>query len=174
MPAPKNEWLTQTDLAARLDVDVRWIRTLHKRGLPFNEQKKKYPWPESLHWYVRFKEDAVRNEFRQPLSLAGERARREGFLADKAEFEIAQLRGDLFSGTYIRAQSQRLLEQLITELRTFKGRWRHELIGRSSAREVDPILDRAVEEMILRLREVVIAAALLEEPHGAGAENGDE
>lgn len=171
MPAPKAEALTQTELARRLDVDVRWIRTLRKRGMPFNADSERHPWPACLHWYVQFKEDAVRNEFRAPLNINDERARRERLLADKVEYELAQMRGDLFSGAYLRTQVQRLLEQLTTELRNFKGRWRHELVGRASARDVDAVLERAIEETIARVRDVAIASAL---PHEPGDDDGEE
>lgn len=53
------ERLTQQQLAARLDLDVRQIRNLEKQGLP-RDPDGRYPYPAAFRWYLKQKLEAER------------------------------------------------------------------------------------------------------------------
>src|SRR5690606_3285343 len=88
--------VTQRELADILGLTTRQIRNLEAAGLPHRAEgnRKLYPIPDAVIWYRdRAVESALADA--QPTQFEEARAREMIARAEKAELEVARLRGEL-------------------------------------------------------------------------------
>lgn len=139
------EKLPQKVLAQRLDVDVRQIRNLEKKpGFPvlWEQDEKRYPWPEVLHWYVAFKSEAASAKFTGPKRFEAAQIRDMDARAAKTELALAQARGELLERHTVRRERQQAWAVLRNQSTTRASRWAPELEGLSG-----PLLLQKLEEL---------------------------
>lgn len=162
--APRDEILSQKQLAARLDLDPRQVRNLVKRGMPATYlretgSERGYPWPACFHWYVQFKVDVETAKFSQPARLLAAQVREVEARAAKREHELALARASVLPIDWIAGRERRLLEQVHTEFRTFGQRIRHDLVQLPDVAAVDRILGQRIDEALIAVRTALLAGA---------------
>ncbi len=142
------EYLTQAELAKRLDVTSRWVREL--RGLPREPQG--YPWPECLHWYIEYQSD-------KKAGIADDTE--EGSLELRkleAEVRILEVKLAKEEGSVIALDDlERLLSAPLYRLRakmlSLPSKWAPSLVGCRTIAEAQARLEAAVEEAMMALSE---------------------
>lgn len=155
--------VTQKLLAELLNVDARQIRNLDRAGLPSFRRKenneKRYPWPESLHWYIRFKQEEITKRL-------GTNARAEEAKADKleAEAELAHMdllerRGELASIEYLDQRVDAILSAVRGTMLSFGGKWAPALIGIPSEVEMRERLEPLIADGLAHIEQAVVKAA---------------
>lgn len=84
-----DEWLNQRELAARLGVTTRQVSNLTAEGMDSRVigNRREYPWPKSLHWYIDFKIRTM-----SPSSVVESQARKLAAEALITEIELAEKR----------------------------------------------------------------------------------
>lgn len=88
--------LAQTDLADRLGITTRQVRSLVTRGLPKTGEgpSAKHPWPAARDWYNAYLERQAEAKYR-PTDLDALRARKLEADARLAEIEVAKAEATL-------------------------------------------------------------------------------
>ena len=83
------EWLSQRELAARLGLTTRQVSNLTAEGMESRAvgNRREYPWPKALHWYIEFKLRTL-----APSSMAEAQARKLAAEALITEIELAEKR----------------------------------------------------------------------------------
>lgn len=170
------ERLTQKELAARLDLDPRQIRNLDKKpGFPtvWEEDEKRYPWPEVLHWYVRFKLDSGTAKLTGPVRLQQAQIRDLEAKAAKSELALSQMRGDLLERDLVRRERRAAFERIRNLNQTRASRWAPLLDGLTGPLLLTRIEDLCQEEM-LQLQQSLLSIATYQEALASAAEDSDD
>lgn len=134
LEAPRDEVLTQKQLAARLDLDPRQIRNLVKRGMRTTYlgeagEERGYAWPYCLHWYVDYKITAEKEKLAAPKRMEHAMIRELEAKAAKQELSLAQIRGDVLERDLVRRERQQAFEQIRNTNVTRASRWAPQLEG---------------------------------------------
>ncbi|HEX6925694.1 MAG TPA: hypothetical protein VF167_09690 [Longimicrobiaceae bacterium] len=142
------EYLTQAELAKRLDVSTRWIREL--RGMPREPQG--YPWPECLHWFIEYQSDkkARINEETEEGSLELRKLEAEVRIL---EVKLAKEEGSVVSLDDLEKLLSAPLYRLRAKLLAMPSKWAPALVGCRTIAEAQARLEAAVEEAMRSLSE---------------------
>lgn len=158
----RHELLTREELADRFGVDVRSITNWTQAGMP---QRKKsgrpvYSWPECRDW----REQQIREDARATRHADGNPDRKEQAAearlrmtlaeAERAELELAKLRGELVPVDYMRSEFDRIATALRGRLLSMPQAWSARLVACRSPVDAQLALQDAVNELMPMLREL--------------------
>lgn len=142
------EYITQTELARRLDVTSRWIREL--KGIPREPQG--YPWPECLHWYIEYQSDkkAGLSEETEEGSLEVRKLEAEVRIL---EVKLAKEEGSVIALDDLEQLLSAPLYRLRAKLLAMPSKWAPSLVGCRTIAEAQARLEAAIEEAVVALSE---------------------
>lgn len=115
--------VTQSELALILGLTTRQIRNLEAAGMPHRAEgnRKLYPLPDAVHWYRdRAVESALAEA--QVTDYEEAKAREMKARADRAELEVARMRGELIHVNDLEALFTAPLAQMRARLLALPGR----------------------------------------------------
>lgn len=142
------EYITQAEVAKRLDVSSRWVREL--TAMPREPQG--YPWPECLHWFIEYQSD----------KKAGLTAETEEGSLDlrklEAEVRILEVKLAKEEGSVVSLDDmEKLLAAPLYRLRAkllaMPSKWAPSLVGCRTIAEAQARLEAAIEEAMQSLSE---------------------
>lgn len=142
--------VTQKELARILGLSTRQIRNLELEGLPHRADgnRKLYPIPAAVDWYIRRREEQARAEF-QTTDYDQARARYEMARARLAEIEVAKEEGKLIPVEVVEEiYGTKMLDPLRSAILNMPGRWGAQVVGFESPREGEAALKRIATELL--------------------------
>ena len=170
------ELLPQSAIAEYLNVDVRQIRNLEKKGLPMVRVKgtPKYPWPAGLHWYLDFKIQAALKK-----EGGGEaerwRVRTERAKALRAELDLAQRRGELLGVDWVLRQAERWLTLTRSHAMNLGPGIATNLAGAArTVPEVQLLVDRETDAFLRDLQKAIDGLLAQAQQEASRGESDDE
>src|SRR3990167_694399 len=136
--------MNKKQLADVLGLKPRQVDNLVVDGIPRAKIGREWEYgPEAVAWYFRRKLEAL--EDRAP-SLDDARARKEMALAEIAEYQLAQTRGQMVDQATRMRELTRILDRVRAVLLNVPGRDAPGLIGLRSYGEARTALERVVED----------------------------
>jgi len=156
------EGVTQKLLAELLNIEPRTVRRLEKEGLSFYHKKgtneRRYPWPESLHWYIKHKQDEVRRRLNSSVRTDEARAAKMEAEAEIMQLELLEKRGQLLTLEHLDRRVDALFAAVRGTMLTFSGKWAPELVNCLSAVEVRERLEVAIADGLQHIEAAVVNA----------------
>lgn len=162
--------VTKAQLVDLFGESAKQIERYVAEGMPCTGtgRARKFPWPEVRNW----RDERVRRLEREkvdrtkPASLDDARARKEAALAEKAEIEVAQLRGDVIP---LELHEQRVEALCVRLAGPVKGlsRFVADVQRATTAVEAAAVLDRISDRLLRALQgeaDAIDAEAVDDEP----------
>lgn len=154
MVVTAGEWITQKELAERLDLTVRQVRNLGDHGLPRREDGR-YPWPDAQKWYIRFKQQEKVQRANVERPNDAERAARTRKLTAEAiarELEIAERQGQLIHIDHHEQVLQDVCDRLAAKCKGL-GKYILDVQRATTDIEAGQLLERIGRELLLSFQE---------------------
>lgn len=140
------DFITQTELAKRLDVTTRWVRELKEmpRG------PKGYPWPECLHWYIEHQATRLASQ-EETTDVAALEMRKLEAEVRMAELKLAQAEGRLLSIEDLETELSAPLYRIRVRLLNLPTRGAPLLVGCETLQQARACLEELVHEILEEL-----------------------
>ena len=148
------EQITKVELMKRFGETPKQIERYVAEGMPCEGRSRamRYPWPEVRRWRDerrdRMARDAVLRT--QPTDIDEAKRRKELALAEKAELEVQQLRGESISLEVHEQRVESLLSPLAARCRGL-DRYIADVQRATTAVESKAVLDRVSDALLLTL-----------------------
>lgn len=162
--------VNQKEFAALVGLSARQVRNLEDEGLPHEAEgnRKSYPLPEAVQWYIQRKREEVVREF-EKADYKQAKARREMARARMAEIDLAKEEGRLISKEVVDQTYGEAMDQVRAALMNMPGRWGAQL-GFDEPRKGEEILKRIARETLDHLSgpaadRVAVGGSSTEIPH---------
>lgn len=152
-PRRKPKEVTQQELAAILGRTTRQIRYLDAAGIPHrrvNGREKRYPLPDAVDWYYRRQYE----QREEPTSLDDARRRKLVAEAEIAEYDLAEKRGDMFTGDYLDRQLRGMLHVVSAAARRLPNRWAEDVVGLDTVEAAESKLEAMADSFLEELAEL--------------------
>lgn len=145
--------LTQKETAERLEITPRQLRRIPDEYTGRLEDGS-YPWPETLHGYVRWKQSEIlkrKGHESRPPEVDSERAERLALQNWKLALEIAELEGSLIPVDIHERRCSEFAESVNAALRSIRTRWASEIVGISDVKQAQQVLASLVNDLLTEL-----------------------
>jgi phage terminase Nu1 subunit (DNA packaging protein) len=167
--------LKRAEIRERLgDMPERSFARLVAAGLPRkgDGSDARFPWPECFHWYLRYRENAVKRELerRAPAAPTGDDVDREkAARADIAEMKRDLMRGRLAEREAFEEELSAMAGRLSAAVRSLRSRHLREVVGLTTEVDAAKALGRIERLLLEELRGVADDDINQEEPEEPAA-----
>jgi len=149
--------MTKYEFARQLGLKPRQIDNLVAEGMPRKKDGRSWVYTaESEAWYWKRKVDAVARATKSQLD--GARTRREIAQAERAEFELAQLRREWIPFAEAKKVARGIAELVTARLRAAPGRYAYLWQASRTPQDAQQALEGIVREIITDLKSVMLEA----------------
>lgn len=161
--ASKN--LKREEMKERLgEMPERSFARLVAAGLPRKGDgtAARFPWPECFHWYIKYKEEAIRREIKakevaqRPSDMSTVEAERR---ERQARTEIVEMKRDQMRGLLVLRESYRIefsdmCGRIRGSLLGLKSRYLRKVIGLEAEKDAAVVLDGISRDLLHEMRGV--------------------
>jgi phage terminase Nu1 subunit (DNA packaging protein) len=146
-------FVTKNEIAKVLGLTPRQIENLTAEGMPRTKAGRTFEYgPDAIVWYFTRKIERI--EEQRPPTAEEARARREMVSAELAEYELAQLRGQVMTIDDHDRIVARMQDRLRARHLNIPGKWAPQIVNLRSIPEAQAQLEQMMHECLLELTRV--------------------